>query len=166
MLSVAEVLVTIKCKSDIKEDKTNYFSRLEKFLNDLAITPKKYSFLHKYKILKIPLIRHNNTFLNNILVKANTFNSFFAKQYSLIETSSELHADYLLTHHFLEPVNLDAAKFLSIICAFDVGKAYGWDSMKSVSMIHFIITVRIMIYFLRVNPVFVKVILACLSCCP
>ena len=37
--------------------------------------------------------------------------------------------------------------------------------MKSISMIHFIITLRVMIYLLRVNPDFVNAILLCLSCC-
>ena len=87
--------ITSRCKSAIKEAKSNYFSRLGESLNDPAITPKKYwsilhRFLHKRKIPKIPPIRHNNTFLTDTLVKANTFNSFFAKQCSLIETGSEL----------------------------------------------------------------------------
>ena len=104
-------------------------------MNYQAITPKKYwlillSFLHKRKIPKFPPIRHNNTFLTDTIVKANTFNSFFAKQCSLIETDSELPADYLLTHHRLEPVNLDPAKTISIIRAFDVSKAHGWDDMS------------------------------------
>ena len=37
--------------------------------------------------------------------------------------------------------------------------------VQRVSMIHVIITLRVIIYFLGVNPVFVKVILACVSCC-
>ena len=73
-------------------------------------------------------MRHNNTFLTDTLVKVNTFNSFFAKQCSLIETGSELPADYLLTH------NLDPAKIISIICAFDVSKAHGWND-TSVCMV-------------------------------
>ena len=64
----------------------------------------------------------------------NTFNSFFAKQCSLIETGSELPAEYLLTHHHLESVNLDPVKILSVICTFDVSKAHGWDNV-SVSMV-------------------------------
>ena len=104
-----------------------------------SITPKKYwsishRFLHKRKTPKIPAIRHNNTFLTDTLVKANTINSFFAKQCSLIETGSELPAEYLLTHHRLESVNLDPVKILSVIHAFDVSKAHGWDNM-SVSMV-------------------------------
>ena len=81
------------------------------------------------KIPKIPPISHNNTFLTDTLEKANTFNSFLSKQSSLIETGSELPAEDLLTHHRLESVNLDAAKILSIIRAFDVSKAHRWDNV-------------------------------------
>ena len=68
------------------------------------------------------------------MVKANTFNSIFAKQCSLIETGSELPVKHLLTHHRLESVNIDPAKITSIICAFDVRKAHGWGNV-SVRMI-------------------------------
>ena len=54
---------------------------------------------------------HNNMFLTDTLVKANTFNPFFVKQCSVIETESELPADYLLTHS-LESLNLDPANIL------------------------------------------------------
>ena len=86
--------------------------------------------MHKRKIPKIPPIRQNNTFLTDALVKANTFNSFFAKQSSLIERGSELPAKYLLTHHRLESVNLDPAKIISVIRTFDVSKAHGWDNVS------------------------------------
>ena len=104
-------------------------------MNNPLIAPKKYlsilhSFLHKRKIPKIPPIRHNNTFLTDILVRAKTLNFFFAKQCSLIETSSELLEDALLTHHRLESGNLDPAK----ICAFDASKAHRFD-VVSVSVV-------------------------------
>ena len=41
--------ITSKCKSAIKEAKSNYFSRLGESLNDPTITPKKYlSILHRF----------------------------------------------------------------------------------------------------------------------
>ena len=46
----------------------------------------------------------------------------------LIETGSELPADYLLTPHRFESVNLDLAKI--IFRAFDVSKAHGWDAVS------------------------------------
>ena len=39
-------------------------------------------------------------------------------------------AEYLLTHHRLESVSLDPAKILSIIRAFDVSQAHGWDNVS------------------------------------
>ena len=73
--------VTSRCKSVIKETKSNYFSRFGESLNDPAITPKRYwlilhSFPHKHKIPKIAPIRHSSTFLTDTLVKANSFNYF------------------------------------------------------------------------------------------
>ena len=60
----------------------------------------------------------------------NTFNSFFTKQCSLIETGSELPVEYLLILHRLKSVNLDLAKILSIIRTFDDSKDHGWDNMS------------------------------------
>ena len=122
--------ITSRCKGAIKAAKSNYFSGLGESLNDPAITLKRYwsvlhRFLHKCKIPKISLIHHNNMFLTDTLVKANTFNSFSARQCSLIETGNRLPAEYLLSHHRLESVNLDPAKILSIIRAFDVNKVHG-----------------------------------------
>ena len=104
----------------MKEAKSNQFSRLEESLNNPVITHEEYwsvlhGFLHKPKIPRITLIRHNKTFLTDTLVKANTFNSFFAKQCSLIETTSEVHVHYLRIHHRLESVNLDPAFFLLFV---------------------------------------------------
>ena len=86
---------TSRCKSAIKEVKSNYSSRLGECLNDSGINPKRYwlilhSFLHKRKISKIPPIRDNNMFLTDSLVKANTFNSVFVKQCSLRQAVSYL----------------------------------------------------------------------------
>ena len=97
--------ITPRCKSAIKEAKSNYFSRLGESINDPGITPEKYwsilhRFLHKRKIHKIPLIRHNNTFLTDTFVKENTFNSFSAKQCSLVETGKELPAGSELASSF------------------------------------------------------------------
>ena len=132
-------IIIAKVSFTIKEVKSNYFSYLGEYLNDPAITLKKYCstlyiFVHKRKITKIPPICHNNAFLTDTLVKVNTFKSFFAKQCSLIETGSELSIDYQLTHHRIESLNLDLAKIISIISAFDVSKAHGWHNV-SVSMV-------------------------------
>ena len=89
MLSMTQVLLTIKffvtlpqsTKVPLKRPNLITFFHLGESLNESAITPKKYcsilhSFLHKRKMPKNPCIRHNNTFLTDTLVKANTFNFF------------------------------------------------------------------------------------------
>ena len=73
--------ITLRCKSAIKEAKSNYFCCLGESLNAqqllLRNTSQSYIvYFHMRKISKIPSIRHNNTFLTDTLVKANTFNSF------------------------------------------------------------------------------------------
>ena len=90
--------ITSRCKSDIKEAKSIYFSLLGESLSCPGITPKKYcsilhSSLHKRKMPKICLIRHNNMLLTDTLVEVITFNSFYAKQCSFIERGSELPAN-------------------------------------------------------------------------
>ena len=89
MLSMTQVLLTIKffvtlpqsTKVPLKRPNLITFFHLGESLNESAITPKKYcsilhSFLHKRKMPKNPRIRHNNMFLTDTLVKANTFNFF------------------------------------------------------------------------------------------
>ena len=63
-------------------------------------------------------------------MRSYAFNSFLTKQCSLIETGTELPAEYLLSHHRLESVNLDPTKIVSIICAFDVSKPQEWDNVS------------------------------------
>ena len=139
MLSMTQVLLTIKffvtlpqsTKVPLKRSNLITFFHLGESLNESAITPKKYcsilhSFLHKRKMPKNSRIHHNNTFLTDTLVKANTFNL----QCSLIETGSESPANYLLTHHPLESVNLDPTNITFIILAFDVSEAHECDDMS------------------------------------
>ena len=89
MLRMTQVLLTIKffvtlpqsTKVPLKRPNLFTFFHLGESLNESAITPKKYcsilhSFLHKRKMPKNPRIRHNNMFLTDTLVKANTFNFF------------------------------------------------------------------------------------------
>ena len=105
--------ITSRFKSAIKQAKSIYFIRLGESWNDPAITPKMYwsilhSFLHKRKIPK-------KRITSTLFLQSN---------------ATYLRQDYLLTHHRLESVNLDPAKILSIIRAFDVTKAHGWDKVN------------------------------------
>ena len=77
-----------------KASKQRYYSPLSKKLMDLFTSPKTYwsvlkSFHDNKKITYIPPIFHKNRFVTNFKEKAELFNSFFAKQCSIIDNSSE-----------------------------------------------------------------------------
>lgn len=125
-----------RCKSLIQKRKSDYYKKLSDSLNDPHISPKKYwsvlhRFLNKRKSPQIPPIRHNNSVVTNVSEKANIFNSFFAKQCSLLLTDSiipnQLH---LNTNKRLDSVTFDSDKVLSIIRSLDVNKAHGWDNVS------------------------------------
>ena len=71
------------------------YSRLSKKLIEPSTNPKTYrsvlkSFHNNKKILCIPPVFHKNRFVTNFKEKAKMFNSFFAKQCSIIDNGSEI----------------------------------------------------------------------------
>ena len=68
------------------------------------MTSRKYywsilkTFLNNKKILVIPPILHDNKFITNFKKKAETFNNFFAKQCSLINTNSDFFQFFQRKH--------------------------------------------------------------------
>ena len=86
-----------KNNSLIEKFKHKYYVRLSKKLLDPATTPKLYwsilkIFLNNKKLPCIPPLLHENKFVIDFRSKAEIFNTFFffAKQYSLINTCSDL----------------------------------------------------------------------------
>ena len=124
----------------VRDAKRAHYSRLADSLNDPNLKSKKYwsiinQFLHKKKAPRIPPVRDsNNKLVADTSVKANTFNQFFAKQCSLIETDSVLPPEYFATDLKLDNVNLDEAKILALIQGLNANKAHGWDEI-SIQMI-------------------------------
>lgn len=128
-----------KCKAVIKTAKDDYYNKLAASLNEPNVSAKKYwstinRILNKKKIPLIPPLHDNNRIVTDTMEKANIFNKFFAKQCSLLETTSELPQSYLLTNHHLNSVKFDSDKILKIIRSLNVNKAHGWDNL-SVRMI-------------------------------
>ena len=81
----------------IDDSKQKYFLRLTQKLNTIQKSTKAYwallkFFLNNRKIPVIPPLFHNNKFLE----KAELFNSFFAKQCSLIKNESKLSSSISL----------------------------------------------------------------------
>ena len=79
----------------IDDSKQKYFSRLTHKLSTIQKSSKAYwallkIFLNNRKIPVIPPLFHNNKFVTDFKEKAELFNSFFAKQCSLIKNESKL----------------------------------------------------------------------------
>ena len=79
----------------IDDSKQKYFLRLTQKLNTIQKSTKAYwallkFFLNNRKIPVIPPLFHNNKFVTDFKEKAELFNSFFTKQYSLIKNGSKL----------------------------------------------------------------------------
>ena len=120
--------------------KGKYYESISKKLCSKAIAPKYYWSLLKtmlnYKIVPcIPPIFHDNKFFTDFSQKANLFNSFFAKQYSIIENNSVLPSSTIaVTDQYLENIKFTEDDIKRIICKLDPDKAHGHD-MISISML-------------------------------
>ena len=128
--------IILRCKTKINEAKFLYYNNLSSSLTSPNIGPKKYwsilhQFLNKRKIPNIPPIDHNNSIITDTSQKANIFNTFFAKQCSLLQTDSVIPELRLLTNHQLDTIDLDSKKILAIIRSVDVNKAHGWDDVSA-----------------------------------
>ena len=76
-----------------------------------------------------PPLFHENKFVTNFLEKAELFNSFFSKQFSLINNGSTLptHMQYL-TNNRLSSVTFSQDNIAKIIQSLDSGKAHGHNN--------------------------------------
>ena len=103
-------------------------------------SPKSYwsilkTFLNNKKIPCIPPLLHSDKFSTNFKEKADTFNDFFAKHCSLINTNSNLPSVLSKkTHKLLSTIHFTSDNILKIIKNFGPSKAHGHD-MISIWMI-------------------------------
>ena len=115
----------------IDDSKQKYFLRLTQKLYTIQKGTKAYwallkIFLNIRKIPVIPPLFHNNKFVTEFKEKAELFNSFFAKQCSLIKNGSKRPPRL----HFLTEKRLSTVKFVSndilkIIQNLNPNKAHG-----------------------------------------
>ena len=120
----------------IDDSKQKYFSRLTHKFSNIQKSSKAYYallkfFLNNRKILVISPLFHNNKFVTDFKKKAELFNSFFAKQCSLIKNDSKLP----LRLRFLTDKRLSTIKFvdtdiLKIIRNLNPNKAHGHDKLS------------------------------------
>ena len=124
----------------IDDLKHNCYSRLANKLLNVQRNSKPYwsmlkTFLNNKKVPSFPPLFHENEFVTDFKKKAGLFNSFFAKQCSLISNDSKLPSQL---HYFTEK-RLSAIKFSSnnifdIIQQLDPNKAHSHD-MISIRML-------------------------------
>ena len=92
-------------------------------------------FLNNKKIPLIPPLFHGNEYITDFKIKAELFNSFFAKQCSLISNSSELRLNlHFTTEKLLDNLNFSDNDIEKIIQNVDASKAHGHDK-TSIRMI-------------------------------
>ena len=74
-------------------------------------------------------------FVTDFQEKAHIFNSFFAKQCTLVSNNSILPSEFTyMTEKCMHSITLSESKVIKIIRALDVNKAHGYDNI-SVRMI-------------------------------
>ena len=118
------------------EIKNSYYSKFSQKLSNKATSSKAYwsilkTFLNDKKIPCIPPVFHNNKFFIDFKEKAELFNTFFADQYSLLKTNSELPKSLLfLTEKRLSNVQIPNENILKIINNLDPNKTPGHDMIS------------------------------------
>ena len=105
--------------------KSKYYENISKNLCSKVIAPKYYWSLLKtvLNVKKIPCIRpifHHNKFVTDFSKKADLFNSFLAKQCSIIENDSVLPLSTIpVTDHHLANIEFMKNDTKRIICKLD-----------------------------------------------
>ena len=116
--------------------KSKYYENISKKLCSKATAPKHYwsllkTMLNDKKVPCIPPIFHDNKFITDFSKKADLFNSFFAKQCSIIENNSVLpSSNNPITYQYLANIEFTKDDIKRIICKLDPNKAHGHDTIS------------------------------------
>ena len=120
----------------IEASKERYYSRLSMKLMEPSTSPKTYwsvlkSFHNNKKIPCIPPIFHENRFVTNFKEKAELFNSFFAKQCSIIDNGSEIPSFlHPKTDKSLSNITFTEKDIEKVIQSLDSNKAHRHNMMS------------------------------------
>ena len=92
-------------------------------------------FFNCKKVPAIPALLFNGAFATDFQQKANIFNSFFAKQCTLVSNNSVLPSEFTyMTQERIQSITFSEPDCIKIIKCLDVNKARGHDNI-SVRMI-------------------------------
>ena len=113
---------------------SNFLENVQLIKSILNVTGPYQKVFSITKKFPVPLI-HNNQFIVNFKEKSELFNSFFAKQFTYIETGSNLPTQILCrTNKPLNTINFTEDDVLSVIRKLDPGKVHGHDQIN-ISMV-------------------------------
>ena len=121
--------------------KGKYYENISRKLCSKAIAPKCYwlllkAMLNDKKVSCIPPIFHDNKSVIDFSKKAHLFNSFFAKQCSIIENNSALPSSTIpVTDQYLANIEFTKDDIKRIICKLDPNKAHGHDLVSILRLI-------------------------------
>ena len=127
-------------KCPIEGSKKIYYLRISKRLMDPATSAKPYwsllkTLLNNKKIPCIPPLFHQGKYVTDFKKKAELFNSFFAKQCSIIQNSSKLPLTLnKKTKNSISSITFNRNDIATIIRSLDPNKAHGYD-MISICML-------------------------------
>ena len=120
----------------IEESSDTYYSDLSTKLVKQKSNPKIYwsvlkRLLNNKKLLCIPSLFHKNKLVTDFRKEADIFNSFFAKQCSLINSDSPLPSEIIKkTDNSLYSVIFSTENILQIINKLDSHKAHVHDEIS------------------------------------
>ena len=124
----------------IFKSKKEYYQSINRKLNDPLTSSKIYcsimkTFFNGKKVPVIPPLLFNVAFVNDLEEKAKIFNSFFAKQYTLVSNNSVLPSEVTyMTEERIQSITFGESNVIKIIGTLYVNKAHGHDNI-SVKMI-------------------------------
>ena len=116
--------------------KSKYYENISKKLCSKAIAPKYYwsllkTMLNYKKVPCIPPIFHDNKFVTDFSKKAHLFNSFFAKQCSIVENNSVFPSSTIsVTDQYLANPEFTKDDIKRTICKLDPNNAHGHDMIS------------------------------------
>ena len=119
-----------------ERSKEQFYSRIWTKLMDLTTSPKAYwsilkTFLNNKNIRCIPPIYHDNNYIADFKEKAQTFNSFFAKQCTLVENTSKLLSDsFKRTSNLLSTISFTKVDIAKIIKNLNPNKVNDMISIR------------------------------------
>ena len=124
----------------ISKSNKEYYQDINRKLNDPLTSSKTYwsimkTFFYVKKVPVIPPLLFNSAFVTDFEEKSKIFNSFFAKQCTLLSNNSVLPSEFTyMTEERIQSITFSESDVIKIIRTLNVNKAHGHDNI-SVRMI-------------------------------